>query len=123
MTTTLRAVFILASILLFVFVILKIRKAQLQVSDAILWIIGALFLIFISIFSDLVMSVAQLLGFYSASNFILTLFVFFLLLIVFMLNIKISTLNEKVKNLNHEIALNEKRWTEEKAGKQDEVQV
>lgn len=123
MTTTLKAAFIFASILMFIFVILKIRKSQLQVSDAILWILGALFLIFISIFSDLVMSIAKLLGFYSASNFILTLFVFFLLLIVFMLNIKISTLNEKVKNLNHELALNEKRQAEEKEGKQDEVQV
>lgn len=112
MTITLKLVFILTSLIAFVFVIQKIRKSQLQVVDAIMWIIGAILLVFISVFSDVVMSIAHLLGFYSASNFILSLFVFFLLLIVFMQNIKISTLSEKVKNLNHFIALDQKNREE-----------
>ena len=107
MTLTLQIVFILVSILMFVFVIHKIRKSQLQIADAIAWIIGSIFIIILSLCPSVVMKVSDLLGFYSASNFIFSLFVFFLLIIVFTQNIKISILNEKLKNLNHYIALKE----------------
>ena len=107
MTLTLQCVFLVVSILTFVFAVYKVRKAQLQIVDAVSWLIGAGLLIVLSLFPHIVMWTAEQLGFYSASNFILTMFIFFLLVIVFMQNIKLSMLNEKVKNLNHDIALRE----------------
>lgn len=114
MTLTLQIVFIIVSVVTFIYAIMKIRKSQLQISDSISWIIGAIFLILISFFTNLVMHVSSLFGFYSASNFILTMFVFFLLLITFKLNIKISILSEKLKNLNHYVALMETKQDDEK---------
>lgn len=109
MTITLNIVFLTVSIVTLIFVIMKVRKSQLAIVDAIAWILGAILLILISLFSGIVIKFANFLGFYSASNFILALFIFFLLLIVFMQNIKISMLNDKVKNLNHYLALEEKK--------------
>lgn len=115
MTLTLQIVFLIVSVFMFLFVILKIRKSQLQVADAIAWILGSVLLVFISLFSDVIVYASNLLGFYSASNFVLTLFVFFLLVIAFLQNIKISILSEKLKNLNHYIALREQRENQKKS--------
>lgn len=112
MTMTLQCVFLIVSVLTFVFAVYKVRKSQLQIIDAIAWLIGAISLIILSLFPDIVLWIAEQLGFYSASNFILTMFIFFLLIIVFMQNIKLSMLNEKLKNLNHEIALKENHFSE-----------
>ncbi len=109
MTVQLKILFICVSILILFFVINKIRKAQLQISDAIIWILGALFLVVISIFADVMTYLAELLGFYSTVNFVFALFIFFLLVIAFSQSIKISVLNDKIKNLNHYVALQEKK--------------
>ncbi len=109
MTLTLQITFLVVSILMFLFVILKVRKSQLQIADGIAWILGSILLVVISLFSDVIVYASNLLGFYSVSNFVLTLFVFFLLVIAFLQNIKISMLSEKLKNLNHYIALTEQK--------------
>ncbi len=109
MTVQLQILFICVSILILFFVINKIRKAQLQISDAIIWICGALFLVVISIFANVMTYLAELLGFYSTVNFVFALLIFFLLVITFSQSIKISILNEKIKNLNHHVALQEKQ--------------
>ena len=115
MTLTLQCVFLMVSLLTFVFAVYKVRKSQLQIADAISWLIGAILLVLLSLFPEVVLWTADLLGFYSASNFILTMYTFFLIIIVFMQSIKLSILNEKVKNLNHYIALKEKEQPDNEA--------
>lgn len=109
MTTTLKILLILGSILTFVFIIRKIRKSQMNIADAIIWIIGAMFLMFISIFSELMDFLALKLGFLSTVNFVFVFFIFFLIIMMFSQTVKISILNEKIKNLNHYIALQEEK--------------
>lgn len=108
MTLTLQIVLIVVSIIVFMTVIRRIRKAQMNIADAIIWILGSIFLIFISFFSKVMDYLALKLGFLSTVNFVFVFFIFFLLIMVFSLTVKISVLNEKVKNLNHEIALRDK---------------
>lgn len=114
MTTTLQIVLIIVSILTFIMVIRKIRKSQMNIADSIVWILGSIFLILISIFSEIMDFLAVKLGFQSTVNFVFVFFIFFLLLMNFNLTTKISMLNEKVKNLNHAIALKEKYNEENK---------
>lgn len=108
MTVTLQIVLILCSIVTFMLVIHSIRKSQMNIADAIIWILGSIFLIIISFFSDIMDFLAIKLGFQSTVNFVFVFFIFFLLVMVFSLTTKISILNEKVKNLNHAIALKNK---------------
>lgn len=107
MPIILQAVLISVSLLVFLFVLHKIRKAQLQIQNSIIWIVGSLFLLVISVFDQLMAFFAKQLGFISTSNFVLVCVIFFLLIIVFHQDIKISILDDKLKNLNHNTALKE----------------
>lgn len=109
MPQLLQIVLITVSLIVFLFVLRKIRKSQLQIQNAIIWIIGSLFLLVISIFDELMAFFAQKLGFMSTANFVLVCIIFFLLVIVFHQDIKISILDEKVKHLNHDAALKDYR--------------
>lgn len=108
MTLTLQIFLVIGSILNFIFVITKIRKAQLNIQDAVSWILLSILLIFMSFGLSYISKIAHFFGFIGTSNFVFTLILFFLIIIVFGQSVKISMLNEKVKNLNHYIALKEK---------------
>ena len=108
MTLTLQIILFIASVITFIFVIRKIRKSQLNIADAVVWILLSLLLIVMSVCLPFMSKVAHALGFMSTSNFVFSMILFFLLIIVFGLTVKVSLLNEKIKNLNHYIALKEK---------------
>lgn len=112
MPSSLQIVLIVISLAVFLFVLRKIRKSQLQIQSSIIWIVGSLFLLIISVFDQLMAYFAEKLGFMSTSNFVLVCVCFFLLVIVFHQDIKISVLDEKLKNLNHYNALNEYKESE-----------
>ena len=109
MTITLQIILIVVSIITFLFVINKIRKSQLNIEDAVVWILLSLLLIMMSLCLPFIDQIAHMMGFMSTSNFVFTMMLFFLIVIVFGLTAKVSLLNEKVKNLNHYIALKEKK--------------
>lgn len=117
MTATLQIILILASIITFIFVISKIRKSQLNIQDAVIWILLCLLLIVMSICLPFINKLAHMLGFISTSNFVFLMIIFLLLIIVFTQTVKLSLLNEKVKNLNHYIALKESSEFKEKMNK------
>ncbi len=109
MTLTLQIVLAISSIITFLFVITKIRKAQLNIQDAVIWILLSLLLIVMTFCLPFITDIAHMLGFIGTSNFVFTLILAFLIIIVFGQSVKISILDEKIKNLNHYIALKEKR--------------
>lgn len=110
MTLTLQVILVIVSIITFIFVITKIRKSQLNIEDAVIWILLSLLLIIMSLCLPFIDRIAHVLGFMSTSNFVFSLILFFLIIIVFGQTVKISILNEKIKNLNHYIAMKEKKY-------------
>lgn len=108
MSLTLRVILIVCSILAFILVVRKIKQSKLKVKDCIIWIIGSILLIFMSIFSNVVEWVSEQLGFMAPVNFVFFVMIVFLLVEAFTHNMTVSLLNEKIKNLNHYIALKEK---------------
>ena len=112
MTLTLQIILLVVSIITFIFIITKIRKSQLNIADAVVWILLCILLIIMSLCLPFINKIAHIFGFMSTSNFVFTMILFFLLIIVFSQSVKISLLNEKIKNLNHYIALKEKREKE-----------
>lgn len=107
MSLQLQLVFITASVLTLVFILLKIRKHKLNIDDSIIWILWSIVLLIFSIFPKVVDKISNFLGFMSTSNFILCLFVFFLYIIVFSQNITISILKQKNKELVQKLSLKE----------------
>lgn len=113
MTITLRIILILASTLSFILCVRKIKKSELKIENSIIWLLGSLLLILMSVFSNAVTWISSILGFEAPVNFVWMCAIGFLLIEIFLDNIRISNLNEKLKNLNHYIALKE---NEEKMG-------
>lgn len=107
MSITLRVILIICSVFTFIFAIAKIKQSKLKIEDSIIWIIGTIVLIIMSVFSGLVEWISAKLGFMSPVNFVFIVSIFFLLVEAFNYSIKMSMLNEKIKNLNHYIALKE----------------
>jgi len=107
MSLVLRVILIICSLMSFIFCVKKVRQSKLRVADSIIWIIGSLGLIFMSLFSNAIEWIAIKLGFVAPVNFVFLVVIVFLLVESFISNLKISALNEKVKNLNHYIALEE----------------
>lgn len=107
MTITLRIVLIICSIISFLLCIMKIKQAKLKVENSVIWMIGSVLLILMSIFSNTVEWISTQLGFMAPVNFVFLVMIGFLLIQLFIDNIRISNLNEKIKDLNHYIALKE----------------
>ncbi len=109
MTLTLRIVLIISSIISFLLCIKKIKQAKLKVENSVIWMIGSIVLIIMSVFSKAVEWISNKLGFMAPVNFVFLIIIGFLLIQTFVDNIRISSLNEKIKDLNHYIALKEKK--------------
>lgn len=109
MTFTLRIILIICSLISFILCINKIKQSKLKIENAVIWMIGIIILIIMSIFSNAVEWLSNKLGFMAPVNFVFLVIIGFLLIQTFIDNIRISTLNEKIKDLNHYIALKEKK--------------
>lgn len=108
MSLTLRIILIVCSLISFLFCVMKIKQAKLKVNNAVIWMIGSVILILMSIFVNAVEWISVKLGFMAPVNFVFLVLIAFLLIEVFLNNIQISMQNEKIKDLNHYIALKEK---------------
>ena len=108
MSLTLRIILIVCSLISFLLCVMKIKQAKLKVNNAVIWMIGSVILILMSIFVNAVEWISDKLGFMAPVNFVFFFFFAFLLIEVFFNNIQISMQNEKIKDLNHYIALKEK---------------
>ena len=107
MNITLRIILIVASLFSCVLCIKRIKQSKLKVENSVVWMIGSIVLIFMSIFFNVVEWISYKLGFMAPVNFVFLVVITFLLIQTFINNIKISILNEKVKDLNHYIAMKE----------------
>lgn len=107
MTPTLRIILIICSLISFLLCITKIKQSKLKVENSVTWMLGCILLILMSIFSNVVGWLSNLLGFVSPVNFVFFIMIVFLLIQTFVDNIHITALNEKIKDLNHYIALKE----------------
>ena len=107
MTITLRVVLILVSLASFILCIKRIKQSKLKVENSVMWMVGSILLILMSIFSNSVEWISNKLGFMAPVNFVFLIIIGFLLIQMFIDNIRISTLNEKIKDLDHYIALKE----------------
>ena len=107
MSITLRVILIVASLFSCFLCVKRIKQAKLKIESSVVWLIGSIVLILMSIFSPAVEWISYNLGFMAPVNFVFLIVIVFLLIQTFINNIKISMLNEKIKDLDHYIALSE----------------
>jgi len=99
-------IFIVAICLVFlVFIVFLVRKKRLLLKYSLLWLALVLVAAFCAIFPGPVYSLAQLLGFEVASNFIFVIGFVFLLAFCLSLSVIASRQTEYIKTLTQELAI------------------
>lgn len=105
-----RLVLIICSLLTVVFIIRKIRQSKVQINYAIFWILFSVCLLVFSLFPEISISLAKILGIYSSTNFIFLVILFAVIIKLFFNTIEISNLEYKIKELSQKIAIDEKKY-------------
>ena len=100
-----RSLLILGSLLTMLFMLRRIRKAQIQIEDSIFWLLFCAVMLIISIWPGLIYRVSYALGFQSPMSMVYLLIIFILLIKQFFLTLRISQLDSKLRTLVQRIAL------------------
>lgn len=111
MSTTLRVLLILASVLTVIWILRQIRKFKVKMEDAIFWMFFAAVLLILAIVPELSFKLSEILGFMSPINLVFIVIIFLLVEKIFTLSIIVSQLEEKVAVLSAEVALRSKAET------------
>lgn len=107
MTSSLRALLIVSAALVLFFIARKIRKSQIQALDALFWLGFSLSFVILALFPSLSESLAHLLGFQAASNFVFVYVIAVLVVRDFSNTLKYAALRDRFEELLSEIAINE----------------
>ena len=111
-----RIVLIIGSFCTAAFIVKKIGRPTLQIASAIFWLIFAGILVVLSIFPEIAIYGAAIMGIYASTNFIFLMIFFLLIIKVFLMTIELSTLEYRVKELTQKIAIKEKEESDIEKG-------
>lgn len=105
MSNTLRLVLLLAAVITVVWILRKIYKCKVKLSDAIFWFCMALILAVLGIIPEIAYWCAGIIGIQTPVNFIFLMIIALLMEKLFTLSIVVSQLEDKLTVLSAEIAL------------------
>lgn len=103
---------IIGALLFAILIVVFLKKGSFSLKYSLLWLLTALLMLVIGIFPQILVGVANLLGFELASNALFTFLLGFVILILLQQTAVISQQNEKIKKMAQSIALLEKRVRE-----------
>lgn len=89
MSIILRIILIIGSIASFYLCFKKMRQSKLKITNGIIWMLGSIILILMSIFSNVVEWISEKMGFIAPVNFVFLTIIAFLLVQVFLMNMRI----------------------------------
>ena len=107
MSVALRILLIVVSVMNTLNILRRIRQSKLQIEYSIFWLLFSMVLIVISVFPQIVIKLAQLIGFQSPANMVFLLVIFALMFKSFQSTLEISQLQYKIEELTQKIALEE----------------
>ncbi|MFR9307816.1 MAG: DUF2304 domain-containing protein [Lachnospiraceae bacterium] len=107
MTLTLRLILIIVSLAATAGVMGRIRKAKMQIEDAVFWVLFSFLLILLALCPPLLYFFTGLLGMQSPANLLFLVIIGLLILKVFSMSVRQSLLEEKLSTLAQELALKE----------------
>ena len=108
MSGFLRLALIVSAILLFVYMIKKIRQSKVKIEYTIFWLGFSVVLIVMGVFPQLFYVISDFIGFQSPVNLLFLMIIFVLIVKNFYTTIEISQLENKVDNLTQQIEINQK---------------
>lgn len=112
MALGLRVILLVIALFSCVFVIRKIRKAQMRIEDTLFWLVISVGTLILGIFPQIAFWCADILGIQAPVNFVYLVFIAILLFKMFILTVQVSQLQEKIKNLAQNMAIKECKMKE-----------
>lgn len=109
MSIALRVLLIIVSVMNTLNILRRIRKSKLQIDYSIFWLVFSMILIVIAVFPQIVIKLAQIIGFQSPANMVFLLVIFALMFKSFQSTLEISQLQYKIEELTQKIALEENK--------------
>lgn len=105
MSSTLRLVLVIGSVLFFAFIINMVRTKKLELKYALIWIITSLSFVVMSVFPQTVFFISKILDVEVPANALFLCIIFLLLLMVFALTVAVSRQAGRIKRLVQEVGL------------------
>lgn len=115
MSITLRILLFLASVVSLLFVRKRLRGSRVRMEDMVFWLFLSVLLVVLSIFPQIAISAAGLIGVQSPVNLVYLIILFFLLLQCFQQSLRISELEEKMNRMISDEALSKLADAENRA--------
>ena len=107
MTLGLQIILIVASVLVTFYALRKIRRAQLDIDDALFWIFFSLILLVMSIFPIVPIFLANLIGIESPANFVVLFMIFIAFIKLFGVAVELSVQKHRLNSLVQRLAIDE----------------
>lgn len=105
MTIQFRCLLVVVSVLMFLYLMRKIKKAQMKIEDSIYWIFLSVIFLLLSIFPGIAIYAAKWLGIESPANLVFLIIIFLLLVKLFLQAVKISEMEYKLRSFVQEVAI------------------
>lgn len=105
MSTTLRTILLLSSVLTAVWVLRRIRKNRVKQEDALYWICFSVLLALLGSFPNISFRMADILGIQSPANFVFLAIIAILMEKLLTLSIQISFLENKIEIMAAELSI------------------
>ena len=112
--TIIRVCLIIGSLVTAIYVLMRVRRAKVQIEDTIFWLGFSAALLILAIFPGIAYWAANLLGFMSPINFVYIVIIFLLLVKQFFMSIRLSQLDSKVRMLTEQVALDREKVERDK---------
>lgn len=120
MALGLQILLIAASVLVTFYTISKIRRARLDIDDALFWIFFSLILLVMSIFPIIPTFFAELIGIQSPVNFVFLFMIFIAFIKLFNVAVELSVQKHRLNSLVQRLAIDEAERKEKEKEKEKE---
>ena len=119
MALGLQILLIAASVLVTFYTISKIRRARLDIDDALFWIFFSLILLVMSIFPIIPTFFAELIGIQSPVNFVFLFMIFIAFIKLFNVAVELSVQKHRLNSLVQRLAIDEAERKEKEQEKEN----
>lgn len=113
MSLQLRIFLITVSLLFLIFVLRIVRTKVLLLRNSLLWLLMAAFMLVLAVFPGIAITISQIIGIETPSNFVFFVAVIMLLALLFRQTVSLSKMTVQIEKLTQKIALLELRYIEE----------
>lgn len=97
--------YIIIAIFLFIYIMNMVIKGTFDIYESIFWVIGTVIILILSIFPNIIITIAKLIGIEYAPSFLFLLVTIFLLIVNFRSTQKIAKQKEKIITLAQDVAI------------------